>query len=285
MPSKVAGCHFLFLLNGGNLMKILMIGDVVGKPGCRTLLEYLPKLKDAFSPDFIIVNGENAADNGRGITQAITKAWFECGIDAITLGNHTWAKPEIFDFIDDEPRIIRPLNYPIGTPGRGYSLLSTDQGQLVAVISLMGRSYMSPLLRCPFDVVDQVLKEIPPSTIIVVDFHAETTSEKQSLAWYLDGRVSAVMGTHTHVQTADERILKKGTAYITDVGMVGPYDGVIGMKKDAVIRRFLTQLPVRLEVEGGRNQLNAVYLEIDPDSKKTKKIDRVHIDDRHPFID
>lgn len=266
-------------------MKILMIGDVVGKPGCQTLLEYLPKLKDTFSPDFIVVNGENAADYGRGITQAIIKEWFDHGIDAITLGNHTWARPEIFDFIDDEPRLIRPLNYPIGTPGEGVCVLTTDQGQQVAVISLLGRTYMSSLLRCPFLVVDQALKEIPPSTIVLVDFHAETTSEKQSLAWYLDGRVSAVIGTHTHVQTADERILTKGTAYITDVGMVGPYDSVIGMKKDAVIRRFLTQLPVRLEVADGRSQFNAVFLEIDPESKKTKKINRVHIDDNHPFID
>ncbi len=265
-------------------MKMLMVGDVVGKLGCRTLLEYLPKLKNAFSPDLIIVNGENAADNGRGITQAITKEWFEHGVDVITLGNHTWAKPEIFDFIDGEPRLIRPLNYPIGTPGEGYSLLSTENG-LVAVISLMGRTFMSSLLRCPFQAVDEALKEIPSSAMVVVDFHAETTSEKQSLAWYLDGRVSAVIGTHTHVQTADERILKKGTGYLTDVGMVGPYDGVIGMEKEAVIRRYLTQLPVRFEVADGRTQFNAVYLEVDPESKKTKKINRVHIDDDTPFID
>lgn len=266
-------------------MKLLMMGDVVGKPGCEMLLEYLPKLRDAFLPDFIIVNGENAADNGRGMTQVIAKKWFEAGVDAITLGNHTWAKPEIFDFIDNEPRLIRPLNYPIGTPGQGFSLFTTVQGQQIAVISLLGRTYMSSLLRCPFVAVEQALQQIPSSAIVVVDFHAETTSEKQSLAWYLDGRVSAVIGTHTHVQTADERILQHGTAYITDVGMVGPYDGVIGMEKEAVVRRFLTQLPVRLKVAGGRHQLNAVYLEIDPTSKKTKKINRIQIDDNHPFID
>lgn len=265
-------------------MRMLMVGDVVGKQGCRTLLEYLPRLKNAFSPDIIIVNGENAADHGRGITQAITKEWFESGIDVVTLGNHTWSRPEIFDFIEDEPRLIRPLNYPIGTPGNGLSLLTTENGQ-VAVISLMGRTFMSPLLRCPFETVDEALKTIPSSAMIVVDFHAETTSEKQSLAWYLDGRVSAVIGTHTHVQTADERILEKGTGYVTDVGMVGPYDGVIGMEKDAVIQRFLTQLPVRFEVAGGRSQFNAVFLEIDPESKKTKKINRVRIDDDNPFID
>lgn len=265
-------------------MRMLMVGDVVGKLGCRTLLEYLPRLKNTFSPDIIIVNGENAADHGRGITQAITKEWFESGIDVVTLGNHTWARPEIFDFIEDEPRLIRPLNYPIGTPGNGLSLLTTENGQ-VAVISLMGRTFMSPLLRCPFETVDEALKTIPSSAMIVVDFHAETTSEKQSLAWYLDGRVSAVIGTHTHVQTADERILKKGTGYVTDVGMVGPYDGVIGMEKDAVIQRFLTQLPVRFEVAGGRSQFNAVFLEIDPETKKTKKINRVRIDDDNPFID
>lgn len=265
-------------------MKIMMIGDVVGPLGCRTLLEYLPQLKKKFLPDVIIVNGENAADNGRGITRAITRSWFEQGVQCITLGNHTWAKQEIFDFIDDEPRLLRPLNYPNGTPGNGYTLISTSTGTL-AVVSLLGRTFMSSLVDCPFQTIDQALELLPNGTKILVDIHAETTSEKQSLAWYLDGRVSAVIGTHTHVQTADERILMKGTGYLTDVGMVGPCDGVIGMEKEGVIRRFRTQLPVRYEVATGRSQLNAVFLELDTDTIKTKKIRRIQIDDHHPFID
>lgn len=265
-------------------MKMIMIGDVVGDLGCRTLLEYLPKLKRTFLPDVIVVNGENAADNGRGITKSIAKSWLEQGVDCITLGNHAWDQQEIFDFIDEEPRIIRPLNYPTGTPGEGFGLFSTPSGPL-AVISLLGRTFMPTLVDCPFQTVDRILKEIPISAKILVDIHAETTSEKQSLAWHLDGRVSAVVGTHTHVQTADERVLSKGTGYLSDVGMVGSIDSVIGMNKDEVIRRFRTQLPVRMEVASGHSQLNAVFLEFDTESKKTKKIKRIRIDDHHPFID
>lgn len=265
-------------------MKLLLFGDVVGELGRRALTEYLPRLRQKLSPDVIVVNGENAADNGRGITRAIVRKWFDHGVDAITLGNHTWAKSEIFDFIDEEPRLIRPFNFPANTPGNGYTLIKTPVGT-IAVVSLLGRVFMSQFVDCPFEAMDRILTDLPDKAMILVDIHAETTSEKQALAWHLDGRVSAVIGTHTHVQTADERILPAGTAYLTDVGMIGPCDGVIGMQREAVIQRFRTQLPVRYEVATGSRQLHAVYLEIDQFSKRAKKITRIKIDDQHPFMD
>lgn len=263
-------------------MRILMIGDIVGTIGRKTVSIYLPKLIQMFSPDVIIANGENAAPNGRGIIRSAIRELFDLGVNCITLGNHTWGQSEVFDFIDDEPYVVRPANFPEGTPGKGYSTFSTQAGRLT-VINLMGRAYMASI-DCPFRTVDQILKEIPASSYILVDFHAETTSEKQALAWYLDGRVSAVIGTHTHVQTADERVLPKGTGYLTDVGMVGAYDGVIGMEKSAVIKRFLTQLPVRFEVAKGRQQFHAVLIELDKQTKKTKSMKRIRIDEDHPLI-
>ncbi|MDA8352741.1 MAG: TIGR00282 family metallophosphoesterase [Firmicutes bacterium] len=263
-------------------MRLLLVGDIVGSPGRKALREYLPRIKRAKSPDLIVVNGENAAD-GRGITRAIAGEFFGMGVDGITLGNHTWDKREIFDFIDDEPRIVRPANYPEGTPGQGYTHLRFSRGKLV-VISLMGRTFLSSL-ECPFRTADAILKSLKENVPVLVDFHAETTSEKQALAWYLDGRVSAVIGTHTHVQTADERILPGGTAYLTDVGMVGPYDGILGMDKDLIVKRFLTQLPVRFEVATGKVQLNAVLLDLDPATGMASDIRRIRIDDDHPWFD
>lgn len=264
-------------------MKIIMVGDIVGKLGRQTLIEYLPQLKSTYSPNAIIVNGENAAANGRGITREAIQELLSYGIDCITLGNHTWRHPEIFDVIDQEKRIVRPYNYPPGTPGQGWTTIETTVGPL-NVINLMGRVFMQNL-DCPFQGIDQILTDCPPSIPTLVDIHAETTSEKQSLAWYLDGRVSAVVGTHTHVQTADERILPKGTGYISDLGMVGAYDGVLGMERSAVIRGFTTQLPVRYSVATGRKQLNALFIEVDRQTQRTKFLKRICVNDDHPFVD
>ncbi|RAL26403.1 TIGR00282 family metallophosphoesterase [Thermoflavimicrobium daqui] len=263
-------------------MKILMLGDIVGELGRYTLLKYLAELKTMLSPDLVIVNGENSAANGRGITRTISRELLGAGVDCITLGNHAWAQSEVFDFIESETKVVRPANFPPGTPGRGFATITTSSGKCT-VISLMGRTFLQPL-ECPFRTIDKILQKIPESHYIIVDLHAETTSEKQSLAWYVDGRVSAVIGTHTHVQTADERILPQGTGYLTDVGMVGPYDGVLGMEKDAVIRRFLTQLPVRFEVAKGRCQLNGIFMEFDSQTKKAKKLKRIRIDEDNPLI-
>lgn len=261
-----------------------MIGDIVGSIGRQTLRTYLPKLKSTYQPDVIVVNAENAASNGRGVTREIVRELLSHGVHCITLGNHAWAQQDVFDFIDDEEHLIRPANYPVGTPGKGYVTFSTPKGK-VTVINVLGRTYMAPLtLDCPIRTIESILKQVSQQNYILVDVHAETTSEKQSLAWYLDGKVSAVIGTHTHVQTADERTLPKGTGYLSDVGMVGAYDGIIGMEKDAVIRRFLTQLPVRFEVARGRTQLNAVLLDLDDSTKKTKQIKRIRIDEDSPWF-
>ncbi|SFS60213.1 TIGR00282 family metallophosphoesterase [Marininema halotolerans] len=264
-------------------MRVLMIGDIVGESGRTTLSTYLPRLKRTYQPDAIIVNGENAADDGRGITRGIAREFFGAGVDGITLGNHTWDKREIFDFIDDEPRLIRPANYPEGAPGASVVRLTLSQGTLT-VISLMGRTFMNNL-DCPFRKVDELLTSIKGKGPILVDFHAETTSEKQALAWYVDGRVSAVIGTHTHVQTGDERILPNGTAFLSDVGMTGPYDSILGMEKEVVLKRFLTQLPVRFEVARGRSQLNGVLLDINVTSGIAQGIKRIRIDDDQPWFE
>ncbi|QDP40250.1 TIGR00282 family metallophosphoesterase [Radiobacillus deserti] len=264
-------------------MRLLFIGDVVGSPGRNMVQEYLPKLKQKFQPQLTILNGENAA-SGKGITEDIYKRFLEWGAQAITMGNHTWDKKEIFEFIDDADYMIRPANFPEGTPGKGLLFFKYNQTE-IAIINLQGRTFLPPI-DDPFTKADQLIEEAKKRTnLIFVDFHAEATSEKQALAWYLDGRVTAVVGTHTHTQTADERILPKGTAYITDVGMTGSYDGILGTSKDPVIKKFLTSLPVRFEVEKqGRNQLNAVIIDLDPNSATSKKIQRILINDDHPFF-
>lgn len=259
-----------------------MIGDIVGQAGRKAIATYLPKLSQMYSPDAIVANGENAASNGRGIQREVVRELMDLGVDCITLGNHAWAQSEIFDFIDEEPNLVRPANFPSGTPGRGYTILNLQGGKL-AVVNLMGRTYMGDL-DCPFRKAEEILEQIPGSPYILVDFHAETTSEKQALAYFLDGRISALIGTHTHVQTADERILPKGTGYLTDVGMVGPYDSVIGMEKSAVVKRFVTQMPVRFSVARGREQFNAVLIDLNKETKKTLKLTRIRIDEEHPLI-
>ncbi len=264
-------------------MKILFIGDVVGSPGRDMVKEYLPRLKEKYHPTMTIINGENAAA-GKGITEAIYRQFLEWGAQVITMGNHTWDKKEIFEFIDDAKYLIRPANFPENNPGKGIVYLNIN-GILVAVINIQGRTFL-PAIEDPFPAVDQLIEEAKQKTnIIFVDFHGEATSEKQAFGWYVDGRVSAVVGTHTHTQTADERILPAGTAYITDAGMTGPYDGILGVERDAVLKRFLTSLPVRFEItKTGRKQLNGVLITIDTNSGKAEKIQRILINDDHPFF-
>ncbi|WP_374724021.1 TIGR00282 family metallophosphoesterase [Calidifontibacillus erzurumensis] len=264
-------------------MRILFIGDVVGSPGREMVKTYLPKLQAKYRTHITIVNGENAAA-GKGITAKIYRSLLEAGANAITLGNHTWDNKEIFEFIDDAKYLVRPANFPEETPGQGYIILNIN-GIEVGIINLQGRTFLPPI-DCPFKKADLLINEIQKRTnIIFVDFHAEATSEKQAMGWYLDGRVSAVVGTHTHVQTADDRILPNGTAYITDAGMTGPYDGILGIEKDTVLKRFLTNLPVRFEVTSGRVQLCGVVIDVDPKTGRSLKIERILINEDHPFFE
>jgi 2',3'-cyclic-nucleotide 2'-phosphodiesterase len=257
-------------------VNILFIGDIVGKPGRQAVSRELHRLVDRYNVDVVIANGENAS-GGFGITAESAKELFACGIHLFTSGNHIWDKKEALEYLQKEERIIRPANYPDGTPGKGSAIVTTPGGTKVGVINLEGRVFMNSL-ECPFRTADREIAALSESTkVIIVDFHAEATSEKTSLGWYLDGRVSAVVGTHTHVQTADERLLTEGTAYITDVGMTGSFDSVIGVRKDEPIRKFLTQLPSKFEVAKKDLRLNGVVLTIDDASGKALGIERVNI--------
>lgn len=255
-------------------MRLLMIGDIVGKPGRRAVKQNLPGLVAQYSVDVVIANGENAA-GGNGITRDVAQELFSAGVDVITMGNHVWNQKEIFNYINQETRIIRPANYPPGAPGQGWGIFSTKKGLELGVINLSGRIFMQEL-DCPFRKANELVTELSKRVdVIFVDFHAEASSEKMAMGWYLDGRVTAVCGTHTHVQTADERILPGGTAYISDVGMTGPMNSVIGVKKELVIEKFITQLPRRFEVAEGLYQFNAVLVEIDGDSRRAVSIERI----------
>ncbi|MDR5684299.1 MAG: TIGR00282 family metallophosphoesterase [Armatimonadota bacterium] len=248
-------------------MRILFVGDVCGKPGRRVVQRRVPALRRELGVDFAIANAENSA-GGTGITKQTASELFAAGVDVLTGGNHTWQKREAYELLDSNPRVVRPANYPPGVPGQGSTVVRAGSAAL-AVLNLQGRVFMQPLddpLRLGRTEAAR-LREITP--FVVVDFHAEATSEKVALGWYLDGLVSAVVGTHTHVQTADERVLPGGTAYITDVGMTGPRDGIIGMDRRAILDRFLTQLPARFEVARGTVQLNAVLVEVDDDGRAT----------------
>jgi hypothetical protein len=253
-----------------------MVGDVVGKPGREAVVSLLPRMRSAHRADFTIVNGENAA-GGLGITPEIARTILgSARADVITLGNHAFAKREVYGLLAEELRILRPANYPPAAPGRGYGLFQTAAGP-IAVAVLQARTFMEAT-DDPFRAVDAILEEIGGATkTIFLEIHGEATSEKQAFGWYVDGRASAVVGSHTHVQTADERILPGGTAYITDVGMTGPMDSVIGMKRDVVIPRFLTQMPARFEVAGGPAMLNAVAIDIDGESGRALAIERIQI--------
>jgi len=255
-------------------MHIMMIGDICGRPGRLAAAHFIPILKQEYDLDLIVANGENSA-GGIGITNKVLKELLGMGIDIVTTGNHVWDKKEIFDFIEHE-KLIRPANYPPATPGKGYCI-TTINNRKVGIINLAGRVFM-PVVDCPFREVDAILDKIKESCdIILIDFHAEATSEKVALGWYVDGRVSCVAGTHTHIQTADERILPQGTAYISDLGMVGPWNSILGVEKDAVIQKFLTGLPVRFHVATDHDSIfSGIVLEIDDDSHKVTKIIRIH---------
>lgn len=257
-------------------MKLLFVGDIVGRPGRYALTHALGRLVDRHCVDLVIANGENAAA-GFGLTAEVAREIFDAGVDVITSGNHIWDKKEIFAFFDREPRLLRPANYPPGLPGKGGGVFKTAGGVPIGVINLEGRAFMNNL-DCPFRAADALIDEISAQTkIIFVDFHAETTSEKISLGYYLDGRISAIIGTHTHVQTADERILPGGSAYLTDVGMTGSRDSVIGIRKEEAIERFLTQLPIRFEVAKKDPWLCAVLVTIDEESGKAQAIERIQV--------
>ena len=240
-------------------MNILFVGDVFGRPGREALLRWLPGFADEHAVDFVIANGENAA-NGAGITSKIAQRLLAGGVDVITTGNHVWRQKEVFTFLTADDRIIRPANYPTGAPGRGLTVRPAADGGEVAVINLAGELFLNSGLS-PFRIVDRLVEEAQQlADTIVVDLHAEATSEKVAMGHYLDGRVTAVVGTHTHVQTSDARVLPGGTAYITDVGMTGPLDSVIGVRTDVILRRFTTELPQQFEVAEGPVRLDAALI-------------------------
>lgn len=251
-------------------ISILMIGDVIGKPGRQAVSKLLPDLRQQYGLDLVIANAENAA-GGLGLTPDTAGELLDAGVDVLTSGNHIWAQKEIIPHLDGEMPILRPLNYPPGVPGRGYIV----NGQTM-VVNLLGRTFMDDF-DCPFRAMDKLLAELehkPP--VIIVDFHAEATSEKGALGRYLDGRVSAVLGTHTHVGTIDTQLLPKGTAYVTDIGMTGPMDSVIGDDTEEVIQRFLTRIPHHLSVAKGKTIFNAVLIQVAEDSGRATSIDRIY---------
>jgi 2',3'-cyclic-nucleotide 2'-phosphodiesterase len=257
-------------------MKLLFIGDIFGKPGREIVRRGLPALVDHHAIDFVIANGENAAA-GFGITGDIADVLFGYGIDVMTSGNHVWDKKEVLDYIPRQSKLLRPANFPAGVPGRGSYLGRTRTGEPVGVVNVMGRVFMSPL-DDPFAVVLREIEALrAKARVIIVDFHAEATSEKIAMAWHLDGRATAVLGTHTHVQTADERLLPKGTACMTDVGMTGPHDSIIGVTVEAALGRFLNGMPARFEAASGPARLNAAVITADPATGKATRIERLNM--------
>lgn len=256
-------------------MKVLFVGDVNGKPGRICLEAFLADCrKKRIEYDFVIANVENAA-GGFGLTKEVSQKISQSGVDCQTSGNHIWDKKEIYSYFDYEPRLLRPANYPPGAPGAGYNIFETKKGDRVAVINLQGRIFMWDI-DCPFQTIDKILADIGSSaTVIIVDFHAEATSEKQALGWYLNGRVSAVVGTHTHVQTADERIFSNCTAFISDVGMTGPYESVIGVEVQDALYRVIRAMPNRFTIAQNDVRLAAVVIDIDPGTGKATSIQRL----------
>jgi len=256
-------------------MNILMIGDIFGESGRAALRKLLPALKQEHSVDFTVVNVENAA-SGFGVTPQQCREFLDQGADVLTSGNHIWDKKEIIEFITKENLLLRPANFPAGTPGVGHVTVKAGPHR-IAVLNLMGRVFMNPI-DCPFRKADEVLPELRRETpIVLVDMHAEATSESVAMGWYLDGRVSAVVGTHRHVQTADERVLPGGTAYITDLGMTGPTDGIIGVDRDLILQRFLHQMPIRFEPAKGPAALHGVVITVDPDTGRATEIRRLRV--------
>lgn len=257
-------------------MRFLIIGDIVGNSGVEYLQQHLDSIKKLNKIDFVIANGENSTPVGKGINKAVAQTLYNCGVDVITMGNHTFNNYEISKLFEEDFPVIRPANLPPETAGEGYTI--TDFfGTKIAVINLLGRVYME-CVDCPFRTADSIIEKIKnEADIIIVDFHAEATSEKKAMGFYLDGRVSAVFGTHTHVQTADEKVLDGGTAYISDIGMTGCHDSILGVKKDIIIKRFLTSLPQRHEIENGIASMEAVIIDIDETTGKSTNIERLQI--------
>ena len=260
-------------MKGKMSLKILAVGDIVGENGVKKLKEVLPKIRQEEKIDFCIVNGENSA-GGMGITTKNFNELCKLDIDVITMGNHTWGKRDIFSFVNDS-KIIRPANYSKGVPGHGYTIIEKNNKN-IAVINMIGRTDMPILSDNPFTCIDTLLNKIK-ADVIILDFHAEATAEKIAMGYYLDGRITAMFGTHTHVQTADEQILEKGTGYITDLGMTGPKKSVIGMDVEVSLKRFLTSMPERYKLATGECKLNGAVFEIDDEKCRTKKIYRINI--------
>ncbi|MNX63336.1 hypothetical protein D3C86_943300 [compost metagenome] len=257
-----------------NALHVVLIGDVVGHPGHQAIVKGLPRLRKQLPVDLVIANGENAS-GGFGLQEKTYHLLRDAGVDVITLGNHAWDKKEIFDYIDDADRVVRPANYPPGTPGRGHTVVQV-KGTPVGVLQLMGRAFIN-IGDCPFQVAERELKKLKTQAkIIIVDMHAEASSEKLGMAFMLDGQVSAVIGTHTHVQTADEQIFPRGTGYITDAGMTGPRDSILGIRPELALKRMRQHMPVRFEVAEGEGVFSAVWLAIDPQTGRTLQIQRIH---------
>jgi metallophosphoesterase (TIGR00282 family) len=257
-------------------MNILMIGDVFGKPGRMMLKKHLPGLIETRHVEFILANAENAS-HGVGVTPDIARELFGMGIDVLTSGNHIWDKKEIIEFIKQEDRLLRPANYPPSAPGKGHIIIGGKNGSRVGVINLQGRVFMGPSddpFRIGLEIVERMSKETP---LILVDMHGEASSEKQAMGWLLDGKVTAVCGTHTHVPTADHRVLPGGTAYVTDIGMTGPYDSIIGMDKDSILRKFQHQMPTRFEPATGNPILETILIHANPQTGKADSIERITI--------
>lgn len=265
--------RFLYCYEGNIVVKLLFIGDIVARSGREILKEQIQNIKLKHKIDFCIANGENAA-GGKGLTYIVSEELFEAGIDAITMGNHTWGRSEILKIIDTNSKIVRPANYAKGVPGKGRTIIKKGDYSL-GIINLIGRVYMEPV-DCPFMAADKEINNLKGNVdFIMIDFHAEATSEKIAMGYYVDGRASLVVGTHTHVQTADEKILEKGTAYITDVGMTGPSEGVIGVDREIIMKKFLKGMPGKYEPQKGSVQFNAVIVEFDDNTKKAILIERI----------
>lgn len=259
-------------------MKLIFIGDIVGQPGRKSVAQHLPYVRDRWQPDVIVANAENAA-GGLGATPDILRELKSLGVQGFTMGNHTWRKKAIISALPEFPELVRPANYPPGLPGKGATIIALPDGRKLGVLDLIGRVYMEPF-DCPFRTADEMLPMLEAQTsAILVDMHAEATSEKIAMGWHLEGRCSVVVGTHTHVQTADEWIMPKGTAYITDVGMCGPIHSVIGTDKDIVVNKFVTGMPEKFVVAKGPGIFAAVFVEIDDESGKALQIERILLRD------
>lgn len=270
-----------------NMLRVLFLGDIVGVPGRAMFQKHIAQLKEEYAVDCIIVNGENSSASGRGITPRTVRFFKHHGVDVITSGNHIWHFRDIYEYLATNEDLLRPANYPGDCPGVGATTFLSKKGISVGVINVQGRIFMRDNLNCPFRTVESMLSYIRSRTnIIIVDFHAEATSEKMALGFFLDGKVSAVVGTHTHIQTTDNRVLPNGTAYISDLGMAGALNSMIGMHKEPIIQNFLTQMPVKFSVETeGPMLLSGVYIDIDTQTGKAIDIQRIRIVDEHVTFD